>query len=126
MHINHLEAGNLFGLRHGFKVCTGMCYLGSYIGEDKYKRECIKDRTETWEKNMCTSRKTTRKFHQEIYAMVVCAIQSEWIFLQCVTKYGGCVCGSREKYSGKFALYLIQKEKITLTHHRSSKYDAVQ
>ena len=39
-----------------------------------------------WEKNIRTTTKTAGKYPQESYAMVVCVIQSEWIFLQCVIK----------------------------------------
>ena len=33
------EAGNVFGARHGFKVCMGARYLGGYIGDDESKQD---------------------------------------------------------------------------------------
>ena len=35
----NLEAAKEVGARHEFKVCTGTQYLGSYIGDDKSKRD---------------------------------------------------------------------------------------
>ena len=37
-------------------------------------------------KKNCAITKMVGKYPQESYAAVVCAIQLEWIFLQCVTK----------------------------------------
>ena len=37
VHPDNIEAGGLFGQFHGFKVCTGSHYFGSYIGDDKSK-----------------------------------------------------------------------------------------
>ena len=37
MHQQNLKAGELFGQRNGFKVCTGARYLGGYIGDDTSK-----------------------------------------------------------------------------------------
>ena len=37
------------------------------------------------ERHSCPQ-KTANKYHQESYATVVCVVQSDWIFLQCVTK----------------------------------------
>ena len=37
--LENVEAGKLFGRRHGFKVCTGAHYLGGYIGDDESKRD---------------------------------------------------------------------------------------
>ena len=34
VHPNNIEFGKRFGLRHGFQVCTGACYLGGYIRDD--------------------------------------------------------------------------------------------
>ena len=34
-----------FGLRHGFKVCTGARYLGGFIGDNVSKHKCLKVRT---------------------------------------------------------------------------------
>ena len=49
---NNLTAGIEFGLRHGFKVCTGTRYMGGFIGNDKSKRYWLKDRTSTWEEKI--------------------------------------------------------------------------
>ena len=62
MHQDNLKDVKLFGLCHGFKVCTGACYPGSYIGGEDSKHEWSKERTETWERNICTIRKTVRKY----------------------------------------------------------------
>ena len=44
VHTKNLEGGKLFGLRHGFKVCTGARYLGRYIGDANSKRDWLKNR----------------------------------------------------------------------------------
>ena len=81
----NLEAGKVFGARHGFKVCTGARYLGGYIRDDKSKRDWLRERTLMWEENISMISKTTGKYPQESYAAVVRKIQSEWIFIQRVT-----------------------------------------
>ena len=73
---DNLEAGKLFGKRHGFRVCTGAHYLGNYIRDDESKCDWLRERTLTWERNINTRSKTTGKYHQEIYSTVVRAIQS--------------------------------------------------
>ena len=45
MHPDNLTAGKYFGLCHVFKVCTGACYLGGFIGFDEFKRDWLKYRT---------------------------------------------------------------------------------
>ena len=75
----------MFGTSHGFKVCTDARYLGDCIGDDDSKRDWIRKRTDNWERNICTIIKTSGKYTQESYAVVVNVIQSEWIFLQHVT-----------------------------------------
>ena len=35
LHPNNTESGKRFGLRHGFKFCTGVHYLGGFIGDDE-------------------------------------------------------------------------------------------
>ena len=70
---------------HVFRVCTSACYLGCYIGDNKSKRDWLRKRTLTWVKNINMIRKTAGKYPQYSYAAVICAIQSEWIFLQRVT-----------------------------------------
>ena len=66
-------------------MCTSARYIGGYIGDDKSKRDWLRERTLKWEKNINTIGKTVGKYPQESYAAVVRAIQSEWIFLQRVT-----------------------------------------
>ena len=66
----------MFGARYGFKVFTGTRYLGGYIGDDKSKRDWLRERTLTWEKSIKTISKTAGKYPQESYAAVVRAIQS--------------------------------------------------
>ena len=47
IHLVNLEAGKYFGTRHGFKVCTGACYLGVYIGDEESKSDWLRERTLT-------------------------------------------------------------------------------
>ena len=65
----------------------GARYIGGYIGDNKSKRDWLRERTLTWEKNISRIIETVGKYPQESYAAVVRAIQLEWIFLQCVTWY---------------------------------------
>ena len=74
-----------FGLGHRFKVCTVARYIGGFIADDKSKRDCLKEPTETWEWNIHMISKTVVKYLQEIYSAVVYAIQPDWIFLQHIT-----------------------------------------
>ena len=76
-------------MRHRFKVFTGTIYLGGLIGDGKSKREWLKDRTSKWETKICEITETAERYPQKSYAVVVCAIQTEWIFLQHVTKDTG-------------------------------------
>ena len=66
-------------------MCTGARYLSGYIRDNESKRGWLKYHTETWERNICTISKIADKYPQEIYAVVVCTIQSEWIFIKLVT-----------------------------------------
>ena len=75
----------MFVTRHGFRVCTGACYLGGYIGDDESKHDWLREHTLMWENNINTISETAGKYPQEIYAAVVRAIQPEWIFLQHIT-----------------------------------------
>ena len=72
----NLESGKLFGGRHEFKVCTGACYIGGYIGDDEYKHNWLRECTLTWEKKIITISETAGKYPQESYSAVVRAIQS--------------------------------------------------
>ena len=75
--LEDIEAGKVFGSRHGFKLCTGARSLGSYIRDDKSKRDWLRERTLTWKDNISTISKTAGKYPQESYAAVVHTIQSE-------------------------------------------------
>ena len=85
VHPENLKAGKEFGARNGFKVCMGTRYLGGYIGDDESKSDWLRERTLKWDKKINRISATAGKYTQEIYASVVRAIQSEWIFLQHVT-----------------------------------------
>ena len=61
----------MFGARHGFRVCTGAYYLGGYIDDNEPKRDWLRERTLTWEKNTKMISKTVGKYIQEIYAAVI-------------------------------------------------------
>ena len=63
-------------------MCTGARYLGGYIGDDDSKRDLLRERTLTWDKNINTISETAGKHPQESYAAVVCTIQLECISLQ--------------------------------------------
>ena len=71
----------MFGARHGFRACTGTRYLGGYIGDDESKCDWLGERTMTRENNINTISKTRGKYPHESYAVVVHAIQQEWVFL---------------------------------------------
>ena len=58
MHPENIDTGKEFGACHGFKVCTGACYLGGYIRDDKYKSNWMRERKLTWENNINTISKT--------------------------------------------------------------------
>ena len=50
----NLEAGKVFGEQHEFRVGTGACHLGGYIGDDEYNCDWLRERTLTWDKNIKT------------------------------------------------------------------------
>ena len=75
VHHDNLKAGKLFGVHHGFKVCTDASYLGS-SGDDESKREWLKDQTGKCERKNHAVTKTADKYPQESYAGVVRSIQS--------------------------------------------------
>ena len=68
---------------------TAACYIGGYIGDDVSRGVWLKNRTDKWERDICTLRKMADKYPQESYAALDRAVQSERIFLQCLTKYTG-------------------------------------
>ena len=65
---------------------TGAHDLGGYIGDDRSKYDCIKERTEKLEGDICALRKTANEYPQKSYSTVARAVQPEWICLKCVTK----------------------------------------
>ena len=66
-------------------MCTGPCYLGGYIGDDRSKRDWLRECTLTWEKDISKISKTEGKYTHESYAAVVRVIQAELVFLKNVT-----------------------------------------
>ena len=52
MHPENIKARKRFGLCCRFKVCTFARYLGGSNGDDKFKRDWLKEYTEMWEKNI--------------------------------------------------------------------------
>ena len=125
MNPENIEAKKEFGSRHIFKVFTGACYIGGYIEYDKSNIDWLRERILTLEENINTISKTAGKYPQKSCHAVVCAIQSEWTFLQTVTWYtGDAFRRIGEDYSGKlFALSFLWKDKNPFTHRRNSKYD---
>ena len=59
------------------------------IRYNESKGNWLKKRTEKWEREIRAVRETVEKYHQESYSVAALAIQSEWIFLQRVTKDTG-------------------------------------
>ena len=86
LHLENPQSINMFGLCHGFKMFIGARYPGCYIGDDDSKCDWLENFTETWEWSICMISETAVKYPRESYAMVVCVIQSDCIFLQHVTK----------------------------------------
>ena len=76
----------MFGLYHGFMVCTGERYLGTFIKDDKFKRDRLKEHMDMWENNIHRISDTTGKCPHKLYYVVVSAAQLEWIFLQLIIK----------------------------------------
>ena len=62
MHPYNIESIKRFGLCHGFKLCTDARYLGGFIANDESKRDWIKVRTETWERNISKIKKSIGKY----------------------------------------------------------------
>ena len=44
----NIEVREVFGAQHGFRVCTGAHDLGGYIGDNKSKRDWLRERTLMW------------------------------------------------------------------------------
>ena len=62
VHPVNIEARKSFGLCRGFKLFTGTLYLGSFIEDDGSKRDFLKERTKTWERNIHTIIETAGKY----------------------------------------------------------------
>ena len=85
----------------------GVCYLGGYIGDDKPIVNWLKNLTGKWERNIRAVTETAEKYLQESYAAVARAIQLDWIFFQCVTKYMGQSFKGLEKFLQETSLTCI-------------------
>ena len=110
MNPDNLEAGKIFGARNVFKVCTGACYLGGYIGDEKFKGEWLKGCTDKWERNIHAVTKTVGKYPKKIYAVVINAIQPEWVFFStCEKNRDKCLWEWKEFCENFFASYLFGK-----------------
>ena len=46
MHMENIEAAEMFGTHHGFTVCTDARYFGGYIGDDETKGDWLKKWTD--------------------------------------------------------------------------------
>ena len=57
VHMDNIRIRKEFGARHGFKVCIGARYLGSYIRDDKTKIDWMRERMMTWEEGLTRSAK---------------------------------------------------------------------
>ena len=106
----------------------GAHYFGGYIEVDKYKHNCLKERRATWEQNISTIKETVGNYPQDSYATVVRAIQSEWIFIQCVTWDIKDTFARKEKMIRETFLphLFFRKDKTPLTRNSRSEYNFVQ
>ena len=89
VHPDNLEARKRFVLSHIFEVCTCARYLGGFIGDDDSRRGWFKVHTKKWERTINNISETAGGYSHGIYTAVVRLIQSQWIFLQCITKNKG-------------------------------------
>ena len=69
-------------------MCTGSHYLGVSFGGGS-KCDWLEDRTSIWECNIHMVNETVGKHPRESYSAVLRVIQSEWVFLKCVTRNTG-------------------------------------
>ena len=84
-------------------MCAGSGYLGGYIRDNESKCDGLRESMATWEQIICTISKTAGKYPQDSYAVVVRAIQSEWIFLQhAIWDMGDASTGVDKMIQGKF------------------------
>ena len=90
--------------------------LGCYLGDDKSKHDWLRERKLTWKKNINTVSETAGNYPQEIYAAVVCEIQSEWIFLHRVTwDTGDLFAGVEKMIRETFLTHIFFRNKKTLS-----------
>ena len=75
MHTDNLESVKQFGLRHGYKVCTAVRYLGGFIRDHESKRDWEKVRTSRWQWIIHTIRKMAGGYLQSSYTALLCEIQ---------------------------------------------------
>ena len=66
LHVDHLQNGKQFGLRHECMAFTGAHYFGGFIGDDKSKHDFMQDCMLTRENKILLSTKlrgdTAKKF----------------------------------------------------------------
>ena len=99
------------------------CCIGGYIWDDNTQGDWLKMHTEKWERDICAIRKTANKYPQESYSAVDRVVQSEWIFLQCVTKETvEAFTGLGNLYGKPFCLVFSLEIEILPPNYRSSKY----
>ena len=80
---DNLTSRKEFGLCHEFNVCTGMYYLGGFIGNDKSKCDWLKDLTTKREKKIVQSPKQWGKSPGELRCGGLCNTIIMDIFATC-------------------------------------------
>ena len=70
----------------------GKRYLRGYIGDNESKQYWLREHTAMREQNIFKIRENAGEYPQKSYYTVVCLIQSDWIFIQCVTWDTGDMC----------------------------------
>ena len=97
-----------------------MSYPSGFIGDNKYKRDWLKERTETWESKQ-NDRETSpgNLRHGGMFNTI-----GVDIFTMIHGQYGICLRRSGEDSLGNiFAATCLRKVKISFTHLRNSKYN---
>ena len=122
MHQDNLAAGNKFGLRHGFKVCTGARYLGDFIGYDESKCYWLKYWMLKWEKNRAIT-KTVGVSLGELRQGGLSDTIVTYIFSTRDKRHRISICGSGEHSWGIIvASSVLWKIEISPTHCSNLKY----
>ena len=62
VHLENSEAEKVFGTIHGFKVCMGARYIGSYTRNEESKSDWMRECMLTWEKKIGMIRKIVGKY----------------------------------------------------------------